>query len=507
MSDLAMHPLEEVLRSCAAAAPDPWYPFDHAKAKGVTRDSLDDPLNRLRMGGLIQLTDWVKDHGQGYVLTPEGARLLENRRDLEQLKSGRLPPRRLEETPHDVGPATPWDRGEEVRDVFLQPRVAVVSYVLFAINVLVFVSGMVLAQLNHVPIGQYLSGGADNPNDDRVWEIQRATGAISGLDIARGQWWRLLACCFVHLGWIHLAVNMYTLYAVGPMLENMWGRWRYLLIYLLAGVVGSCAMVYMTPKVRGAGASGALWGIIASMAVWILLNRQYLPGALASSLLRNLGIVFLINVYISTQPGISAAAHFGGGGAGAILGVLVHYQRFGPSSLRWLAGLGIALVPVIAIGAVRAQMDTNPAWSPMHEWVEADGFLDAYGAQVSQPMNAMLTVFQDQARPLAMLPPADPRDPAAVKQVRAALAESRSQLQNAIASVEKSGPFQGQNANVIRLGCLEYLRDGVELAELAEEAVQGGKATRDSKREMLQQERKVLELRKRLAKRWPSFLP
>ena len=44
------------------------------------------------------------------------------------------------------------------------------------------------------------------------------------------------------LGLIHLIVNMWSLWMVGPLLENLWGRWNYLAIYLLSGLCGSCAM-------------------------------------------------------------------------------------------------------------------------------------------------------------------------------------------------------------------------------------------------------------------------
>src|SRR5262249_43669726 len=64
MSYAANDFLEEILRGCAAAAPQPWYPREYARARGIDRDSLDRPLERLRLGGLVQLTDWVQGLGQ-----------------------------------------------------------------------------------------------------------------------------------------------------------------------------------------------------------------------------------------------------------------------------------------------------------------------------------------------------------------------------------------------------------------------------------------------------------
>src|SRR5207248_2854033 len=155
--------------------------------------------------------------------------------------------------------------------------------------------------------------------------------------------------CFVHIGFLHLLVNMYSLYVVGPLLERMWGRWLFLLLYLITGLLGSCNMVYFsTSSARlGAGASGALWGIMASMATWVFLNRGHLPRQLVAAWKRQLLIVFVLNVLITTSvPNISAAAHFGGGIAGLLIAVPLHYARHGSGGLRWLAALCVAAVPV-----------------------------------------------------------------------------------------------------------------------------------------------------------------
>src|SRR5207237_7116674 len=111
--------------------------------------------------------------------------------------------------------------------------------------------------------------------------IDAQIGALSGAMIARGDWFRLLTCCFVHFGLLHLAVNMYSLYVLGRIQEGMWGRLRYLALYLIAGVGGSCAMVINNPSTYGAGASGSIFGLMSSLATCIFLNRRCL-GAAAS---------------------------------------------------------------------------------------------------------------------------------------------------------------------------------------------------------------------------------
>src|SRR5262249_5470832 len=154
----------------------------------------------------------------------------------------------------------------------------------------------------------------------------------TAIDLAHGQWWRLLTNCFVHVGLLHLVVNMYGLYVIGPLLERMWGRSRYLFLYLVSGLGGSCAaMIFKPAEFEGgrliliilAGASGAICGLMASAVVWVLLNRHHLPRPVVSSLMRSFLINFLLIAFISTDRRVSGLAHYGGAGVGAIFSVIL----------------------------------------------------------------------------------------------------------------------------------------------------------------------------------------
>jgi rhomboid protease GluP len=327
MSEPASDPLEDILRQCDAAKPDPWYPKEYAEKTGIPPASLDPYLDRLRLGGLIRLTDWVQGKGQGYVLTTEGLRVLHSSWAMSRLRAGHLTAAREETAPSPAekrGGLTTFDRGEIIRHALLAPSTPYVTRLLFWANVMVFLIGLMWAQQQQL-VNQYL-GGTSPP----VLNILHRLGAMTVGDLARGEWWRLLSCCFVHFGLPHIAMNMLGLYLVGPLVERMWGHWRFLTIYLISGLVGSCAMsLTLGPGHLGAGASGALWGMMVSMAVWVYLNRRFLPRPLVSSWLGQLGMLLILNVIISMLPDISAAGHFGGGFGGLVAGVLLHYQRFG----------------------------------------------------------------------------------------------------------------------------------------------------------------------------------
>ena len=124
-----------------------------------------------------------------------------------------------------------------------------------------------------------------------------------------------------------------------------------------------------TQPLSAQGASGAIWGLMTSMALWVVLNRQFLSPPLVSSFLRRMLLVFMINVGISLAPGISAAAHFGGGGAGVLLAVLLNTNRFGVGWLRGLALLGVVLFPLVDLGALWFDQTHTSHWDSTEKLV------------------------------------------------------------------------------------------------------------------------------------------
>ncbi len=349
------HPLEEILRQCAQATPNPWYPSAYAQVAGISRDSLDPHLEQLRLGGLIRLTDWVPVMGQGYVLTPEGVQALENPRALERLRQGQVPavaPYVVQLPRSAPARTTTWDRGEAVRAALLGPAsFPTVTVGLILANVLVFLVGLALAQSWGIPLNAYIAGG---DNAGKVLFVQRQMGFLDGEDFyLHDQWWRLLTACFGHIGLIHLGVNMYSLYVVGPLLERLWGSGRFLLLYLLSGVGGSCGMLLENPVGGGAGASGAIWGILASLATWLYLNRTALPPSLIADWRWRLLQVFLLNLIITFAiPNVSKGGHFGGGLVGLIAAGPADWIVLASPVRRLLGWLGLLVILLVCLGLV-----------------------------------------------------------------------------------------------------------------------------------------------------------
>jgi membrane associated rhomboid family serine protease len=118
-----------------------------------------------------------------------------------------------------------------------------------------------------------------------------------------GEAWRLIASCFLHGGPLHLLMNSLALVQAGRLAEEAFGRAQYICLYLLTGVSGNLLAIWLGKAV--VGASGAIFGLIAALAVYAYRWRnRNLQQAMVYWLLYGLAISFF--------PGISMAAHVGG---------------------------------------------------------------------------------------------------------------------------------------------------------------------------------------------------
>ena len=136
------------------------------------------------------------------------------------------------------------------------------------------------------------------------------------------EYWRLLTVTLVHGNLIHLMFNMYALWIIGPIVEALYGPWRYLAIYLLCAAAGSAAS-YATSPNPAVGASGAVFGLFGAL---IVADRVHKPALTrnARNLTMQIGILIGINLMIGfSVPGIDNAAHIGGLLAGAWLGFIL----------------------------------------------------------------------------------------------------------------------------------------------------------------------------------------
>jgi membrane associated rhomboid family serine protease len=197
----------------------------------------------------------------------------------------------------------------------------VVTFALIGVNVAVFLL-------------ELLMGGQLNGTGNWLYEH----GVLFGPAVANGDWWRLGTAMFLHYGILHLGLNMLVLWFIGPALEDYFGHWRYLLVYLVSGLAGSAGALIWSPNALTVGASGAIWGLMGA-AVVLEARRIYVFGGQA------MGLVVFNLIFTLLVPGVSIGGHVAGGIGGALCALAFSSLRRTPA-LATLAVVGIGVASV-----------------------------------------------------------------------------------------------------------------------------------------------------------------
>lgn len=167
----------------------------------------------------------------------------------------------------------------------------IVTYILIFICILVFILMYVLG-----------NGSKDN-------YTLLVFGANVDTLTKNGDYYRLFTSMFLHIGILHLLCNMYSLYIIGKEVENVFGKVKYLIIYLLSGIAGSILSLAFNHNTICAGASGAIFGLLGALLYFGYYYRTYLGVTLTRSIIP----VIVLNLIIGfTSSGIDNAAHIGG---------------------------------------------------------------------------------------------------------------------------------------------------------------------------------------------------
>jgi membrane associated rhomboid family serine protease len=220
---------------------------------------------------------------------------------------------------------------------------AVVTWTLVAINVVVFLATWVrpniVTDLEMVGYATYGYGGS-----------------LHG--VAAGEWYRLITSAFLApasgqggLGFLDILFNMWALVFVGPALEGLLGRLRFLGVYLLSAVGGGVMYYFLAPpNAPAVGASGAIFGLFGA---WFVVSKRLRldTRAIVVLIAVNLALSFFLHNIIAWQ------AHIGGLLTGVLLtAVYVYAPRKNRVALQVLATVAVVVLLVIAIAVRNGQL-------------------------------------------------------------------------------------------------------------------------------------------------------
>ena len=226
--------------------------------------------------------------------------------------------------------------GQE-REKYKRNNKPIITYILIFINIVMFV------------LMYMLGNGSENTNTLIDF------GANYILLTKAGEYYRLITSGFLHIGVIHLLLNMYSLYIVGSQVEYFYGKVKYIIIYLFSLIMGSLFTVALSSvNTVSAGASGAIFGLLGSILYFGIKYRGYIGNSLVNQIVP----VVVLNLIIGfTTPGIGNVAHIGGLIGGYLIsmavGIGIDKKEQRSSRINGIIISAILTIFMIYIGFVR----------------------------------------------------------------------------------------------------------------------------------------------------------
>ena len=177
----------------------------------------------------------------------------------------------------------------------------IVTYIIMAVCIILFIL-------------MELSGGSTNS------QILLKYGANLDILVKNGEYYRLFTCIFLHIGIMHLICNMYSLYAIGREVESLFGKVKYIIIFILSGIFGSIMSIAFTHNTISAGASGAIFGLLGALLYFGINYRTYLGEAIKRTIIPIIVVNLIIGFF---AEGIDLAAYIGGLVGGVLVSMMV----------------------------------------------------------------------------------------------------------------------------------------------------------------------------------------
>jgi rhomboid protease GluP len=179
----------------------------------------------------------------------------------------------------------------------------VITYTLILLNILIF------------GLTAFVSGNVLDI-DSRVLIL---FGAKYSKLINEGEYYRLFTAMFLHGGLVHISFNMYALKAVGPLIEDIYGKMKFTVIYVLGGLVSTLFSYLLSPGIS-VGASGAIFALLGSTLVFAFKMRRAIRKGFLSSIIQVIAINLILGFTVSN---IDNYGHIGGLIGGILISLIL----------------------------------------------------------------------------------------------------------------------------------------------------------------------------------------
>lgn len=227
-------------------------------------------------------------------------------------------------------PATSLNKNQSFLSFFIPREGYYVTPIIIDINILLFIL-MALSGVNifEPTVDNLIAWGAN----------------LRGITLS-GQWWRLITNIFLHIGILHLLMNMYALLYIGILLEPYLGKTKFAAAYLFTGILASLTSIYWHPNTASAGASGAIFGMYGVFLA--MLTTNIIDKKTRTALFASIGVFVVFNLMNGVKAGIDNAAHLGGLISGLIIGYAYYPSLKAPDSLN-LKYLTVGLLLIVTL--------------------------------------------------------------------------------------------------------------------------------------------------------------
>ncbi len=215
---------------------------------------------------------------------------------------------------------------EQVKRDFLSHKA---TYILVSVTTLIW-------------LGQFLTFGNQATSGINLFN----SGALFGPAILQDptQFWRLITPIFIHIGWLHLLMNMLILFFIGRMIEDILGWKCFFVIYLLSGIFANAVTFFLTPNVLSAGASGAIFGLFGAVVGLGYFTEMPVFKQIGKTFAVMIVIMLLLEFFDFQTLGLSVGnvniwAHIGGAIGGLMLAAIFppkELKRAIPRYYKWI---------------------------------------------------------------------------------------------------------------------------------------------------------------------------